>query len=81
MDDEEIIREVAAEILGHLGYSTVVCCDGSKAIELYQQAIVTNEPFTSIIMDLTIPGGMGGKEAAARILEIDTKSVLIVSSG
>ena len=81
MDDEEIIREVAAEILEHLGYSVVVCCDGSEAIELYRQAIATKEPFAAVIMDLTIPGGMGGKEAAARILEIDPDAVLIVSSG
>ena len=81
MDDEEIIREVAAEILGHLGYSAVVCCDGNEAIELYRQALATKEPFAALIMDLTIPGGMGGKEAAARILEIDPDAVLIVSSG
>jgi signal transduction histidine kinase/ActR/RegA family two-component response regulator len=81
MDDEHIIREVAAEILGHLGYSAVACCDGREAVELYQEAIATKEPFAAVIMDLTIPGGMGGKEAAARILEIDPDAVLIVSSG
>jgi len=81
MDDDEIIREVAAEILGHLGYSAMICCDGSEAIELYRQAIAAKEPFAAVIMDLTIPGGMGGKEAAARILEIDPDAVLIVSSG
>ena len=62
MDDEEIIREVAAEILGHLGYIAVVCCDGNEAIELYRQAIATKEPFAAVIMDLTIPGGMGGRK-------------------
>jgi CheY-like chemotaxis protein len=81
MDDEEIIREVAADILGHLGYSPVACCDGSEAIELYRQAISTKGPFAAVIMDLTIPGGMGGREAAARILEIDPGALLIVSSG
>lgn len=81
MDDDEIIREVAAEIVGHLGYSAVVCCDGSEAIELYRQALTTKEPFAAVIMDLTIPGGMGGKEATARILEIDPDAALIVSSG
>jgi PAS domain S-box-containing protein len=81
MDDEEIIRDVAADILGHLGYSAVACCDGSEAIELYRQAITTKEPFTAVIMDLTIPGGMGGREAAARILEVDPDALLIVSSG
>jgi PAS domain S-box-containing protein len=81
MDDEDIIRDVAAEILGHLGYSAVACCDGNEAIELYRQALATREPYIAVIMDLTIPGGMGGKEAAARILEIDPDAVLIVSSG
>ncbi len=81
MDDEEIIREVAAEILGHLGYSVVVCIDGNEAIELYRQAIETKGHFAAVIMDLTVPGRLGGKEAAARILEIDPVAVLIVSSG
>jgi PAS domain S-box-containing protein len=81
MDDEEIIREVAAEILVHLGYSAVLCSDGSEAVETYRQAFATTEPFTAVIMDLTVPGGMGGKEAAARIRDIDPDAVLIVSSG
>jgi len=81
MDDEEIIRVVAAEILEHLGYSVVVCSDGNEAIDLYGQAIETKGPFAAVIMDLTIPGRLGGKEAAARILEIDPGAVLIVSSG
>jgi len=80
-DDEEIIREVAAEILRYLGYSAVVCCDGSKAIELYRLAIETKEPFAAVIIDLTIPGGMGGKETMEKLLEIDKRVVGIVSSG
>ena len=81
MDDEEIIREVAAEILGHLGYSAVLCCDGNEAIELYRQALAAKEPFAAVIMDLTIPGGMGGKETMKKLLEIDKGVVGIVSSG
>jgi signal transduction histidine kinase/ActR/RegA family two-component response regulator len=81
MDDEEIIRVVAAEILEHLGYSVVVCSDGNEAIDLYRQAIETKGTFAAVIMDLTVPGRLGGKEAAARILEIDPGAVLIVSSG
>jgi len=81
MDDEEIIREVAAAILEHLGYNAVVCCDGSEAIELYRQAIATKEPFAAVIMDLTIPGGMGGKETMNELLKIDEGVIGIVSSG
>lgn len=81
MDDEEIIREVAAAILGHLGYSALVCCDGSEAIELYRQALAIKEPFAAVIIDLTIPGGMGGEETMKKLREIDMGVVGIVSSG
>jgi nitrogen-specific signal transduction histidine kinase/CheY-like chemotaxis protein len=81
MDDEEIIREVATAILEHLNYSAVVCCAGREAIELYQQAIATKMPFAAVIMDLTIPGGMGGEETMKKLLEIDKGVVGIVSSG
>lgn len=81
MDDEEIIREILHAILGELGYHLQVCSKGEEAIELYQNAIDAGSPFTVVIMDLTIPGGMGGKEAARQILAIDPKARLIVSSG
>ncbi len=81
MDDEEIIREVASGILGHFGYEAIVCNDGKEAVELYREALQAGEPFSAVIMDLTIPGGMGGKETMKRILEIDNKAVGIVSSG
>jgi DNA-binding NarL/FixJ family response regulator len=54
---------------------------GSEAITLYKDANDSGEPFSAVIMDLTIPGGMGGKEAAGQILLIDPKACLIVSSG
>jgi PAS domain S-box-containing protein len=81
MDDEEIIREIAAHILGFMGYEVESCSDGREAIECFRAARENNMPFAYVILDLTIPGGMGGKEAAARILEIDRDAVLIVSSG
>lgn len=81
MDDEEIIREVAATILEHLAYSAVACCDGSEAIEQYRQAVATKEPFAAVMMDLTIPGGMGGKETIKKLQEIDKGVIGIVSSG
>ncbi len=81
MDDEEVIREVAAQILGHLGYSVVVCCDGVETIEAYLKAKESGEPFIAVIMDLTVPGGMGGKETMKRLREIDSGVVGIVSSG
>jgi signal transduction histidine kinase/ActR/RegA family two-component response regulator len=81
MDDEDFIREIVNEILRYLGYSVEVCADGNEAVERVQKAREDNTPFAAIILDLTVPGGMGGKEAASLILEIDPDAVLIVSSG
>ncbi len=81
MDDEEMIRDIAAEILDYLGYQATTCTRGEEAVELYKSAKESGSPFYAAIMDLTIPGGMGGKEAAEKILEIDPDARLIVSSG
>ncbi len=81
MDDEKLIREIAMEILEFIGYAAESCKDGQEAVEAYRAAMEQDNPFTAAILDLTIPGGMSGEEAAARILEIDPKALLIVSSG
>jgi signal transduction histidine kinase/CheY-like chemotaxis protein len=81
MDDEELIREVATDILDYLGYTAVACSDGKAAIELYQEAAAVGEPFAAVLMDLTIPGGMGGKETIQRLMAIDPNVVGVVSSG
>lgn len=81
MDDEEILRYVVGEMLLHLGYEPTSAGDGSAAIELYVKAINEGEPFDAVIMDLTVPGGMGGKEAIERLLELDPDVRAIVSSG
>ena len=81
MDDEEIIREVAVEILGHQGYRVVACCDGADALEEYRKARESDDPYVAVILDLTVPGGMGGKETMKKLREIDSKVIGIVSSG
>jgi PAS domain S-box-containing protein len=81
MDDEEMIRELAAEMLEEIGYQVTTCDKGSEAIRLYKTARESGTPFSAVIMDLTIPGGMGGKEAAEKILVFDPAACLIVSSG
>ena len=81
MDDEEIIREMTTEILGFLGYRATACEDGAEAVARYKAAMESGTPISAVIMDLTIPGGMGGKEAAEQILAIDPNACLIVSSG
>lgn len=81
MDDEETIRNLARETLGFLGYRVTTCNNGEEAIALFKAARESGKPFMAVILDLTIPGGMGGKEAAQHILEIDPSARLIVSSG
>lgn len=81
MDDEEMIRELASEMLKYLGYKVTCCGDGREALQQYRSALQSGTPFSAVIMDLTIPGGMGGKEAAQQILALDPQAFLIVSSG
>ncbi len=81
MDDEEMIRELARKMLGYLGYEAVVCADGVEAVNLYREQCAQGKPFAAVILDMTIPGGMGGLEAARQLVEIDPDAILIVSSG
>src|SRR5579884_2933240 len=81
MDDEPAVREVAGEILRFLGYQVEFAEDGSEAIARYQDALASGKPFDLTIMDLTVPGKMGGKEAVQRLREIDPHVKAIVSSG
>ena len=81
MDDEEMILTVVTEVLNTIGIKVDTAPDGETAIEMYKTAIADSKPFDVVIMDLTIPGGMGGKEAVKNILEIDPKAKVIVSSG
>ncbi len=81
MDDEEIIREMAVKILSKFGYTVESANEGEDAIKKYSEAMKKNVPFDVVILDLTIPGGMGGKEAISKLRELDENVVLIVSSG
>jgi PAS domain S-box-containing protein len=81
MDDEAMIREVCGHMLVRLGYEVESAQDGAEAIERYVAARAEGRPFDAVILDLTVPGGMGGREAVGRILEIDPRARLIVSSG
>ena len=81
MDDEEINLTVAQNILSYLGYEVVCVKKGEEAIQVYQDAIQNGEMFDIVIMDLTIPGGMGGEEAIQHLLRIDPQVKAIVSSG
>ncbi len=81
MDDEDIVRDVLHRSLTHLGYVVVSAHNGNEAITLYEQAFKSAQPFDAVIMDLTIPGGMGGREAVIKLREIDPAVRAIVSSG
>jgi CheY-like chemotaxis protein len=81
MDDEEMVREVIGRMLDHLGYEADFASDGSQAIEEFARAKEAGRPFVAVILDLTIPGGMGGKETIKKLLEIDPHVKAIVSSG
>lgn len=81
MDDEVMIQRLVQQMLHHMGYDVVLAKDGEDAIGLYQQAIEAGQPFDAVILDLTIPGGMGGKDAIGRLREIDANVKAIVSSG
>ncbi|MFZ5766295.1 MAG: cache domain-containing protein [Thermodesulfobacteriota bacterium] len=81
MDDEEIVREVATMMLSHLGYDAVGAQNGAEMLAMYRSARLEGRPFAAVILDLTIPGGMGGEEAAAKLREIDPAARAVVSSG
>ncbi len=81
MDDEETVCRVGMEILKRLGYSVESSRDGAEMLARYEAARQVGEPFDLVIMDLTIPGGMGGKEAIAQLMELDPTAKAIVSSG
>lgn len=81
IDDEEMVRKVAGRMLKHLGYRVEYAVDGAEGIKKYMEAMTSEKSFDAVIMDLTIPGGMGGKEAVKNLLEIDSGVKAIVSSG
>lgn len=81
MDDEEFIREVTAAMLEKMGYDVMVAEDGDAAVSLYLDAFKTNKTFEAVILDLTIPGGMGGQETMRQLQAVDPNVRAIVSSG
>lgn len=81
VDDEEIVREVTGTMLVSLGYEVSFADDGETAIHLYKQEMNAGERFDLVITDLTIPGGMGGRELIQELLEFDPETSVIVSSG
>lgn len=81
MDDDEMVRFVAGETLKRYGFLVEFANDGSQAVEIYREHHLAGAPFAAVILDLNIPGGMGGEEAMRRLLEIDPGAKGYVSSG
>jgi PAS domain S-box-containing protein len=81
MDDEDMVRKVVVQMLSHLGYAVDVASDGREAVEKYEEGLALHRPFDLVILDLTVPGGIGGKEAVSRLREIDPGVKALVASG
>lgn len=81
MDDEEEIRDLCQDLLLDLGYEVAAAPEGDEAVRMYKEAQDTGRPFDAVVLDLTIQGGMGGKEAIEQLLAIDPGVTAIVASG
>jgi CheY-like chemotaxis protein len=81
MDDEPIIIDVTLEVLKFLGYEVMFAKEGAAAVELYKKEKEAGVPFDVVIIDLTVPEGMGGKETIEKLRKFDPTVKAIVSSG
>ena len=81
MDDEDLVKKVVKSQLEYLGHEVLFVADGLEAVGRYRERMGTDEKIDCIIMDLTIPGGIGGREAVQDILAIDPDARVIVASG
>ncbi|MDD4253756.1 MAG: PAS domain S-box protein [Methanofollis sp.] len=81
MDDEAGILETTSDILRHLGYTVTTAQDGKEAVTRFEEALKEGKPFDGAILDLTVPGKMGGEETFTRLRELDPAVKVVVSSG
>ena len=81
VDDDEEVRETIGEMLRYLNYKVDFARDGSQALDKYIKAKKTLQPFDLVVMDLTIPGGMGGKQTIKKLVEVDPSVKAVVASG
>jgi signal transduction histidine kinase len=81
MDDEESIRLMLGEMLRYLGYDVQCVAEGKEALDRYQEAFHTQRPFSAVILDLTVPGGLGGKDIMRQLQEFDPHVKGIIASG
>jgi nitrogen-specific signal transduction histidine kinase/ActR/RegA family two-component response regulator len=81
IDDEDMMLEVIPSILEDLGYYATAAKDGTDGCEAYVRAIAEGEPFAAVLLDATIPDGLGGEEALKRLLKVDPLAKVILFSG
>jgi PAS domain S-box-containing protein len=81
VDDEEVIRGLLSNMLTRIGYEVDCLSDGAAAIDVYQNAKAEGRPYTAVILDITIPGGMGGLEALEPLRAFDPQAKVLISSG
>jgi CheY-like chemotaxis protein len=81
VDDEEAIRMLVDFTLTRLGYEVTAAETATRGIEIYGEALSRGRRFDLVILDLTLPGGIGGKEALKSLIEIDPLVNAVVSSG
>ncbi len=81
MDDDDLARDIASNMLAFIGYSVTLARSGGEAVALYQEAQENGMPYSAVLLDLSVPEGMGGAEAAAKILRFDKDARLVVTSG
>ena len=81
MDDDVTIRELLREMLTSVGYTVEAACDGTEALALFQRAQAEGHPFHAVILDNTIPGGMGGQDTIVRLRALDPQVKALLSSG
>ena len=81
MDDEKIVRKALRKMLEKLGYSVETVTEGQETLITYKENLEAGKPFDAVILDLTVPGGMGGKETIKKLIELDPNVKALVSSG
>lgn len=81
VDDEPPMQMLATTIISRLGYESSAAGSGEEAVELFRQELQAGQPYTAVVMDLALPGGMSGLEATIAIKQIDPNAKIIVSSG
>lgn len=81
MDDDKMVCDIAGHIITHLGHEAVFASEGNEAVKIFHEAENNGRPFDLVILDLTIPGGMGGKQAVQKLREIKPDAKVLVASG